>query len=539
MSLINDLNQFKITHKIDGWDLRPPIHINGEAIDDTSPVALDIRPVIFKNCHKSFLMQKALSKKQAELGPHGELIVATGSHTGRAADDKYVVHTETTEKTIWWENNLKPMGEEVFDRLYQDILAYLYELPELFLTHRSIGKANHYALNIEFLSEMPAAALFTQYMFKSKQAFAHEDFKIIHAPFFEVDPFKYGTRSDTVIATSFDKKCVIIAGTQYAGEIKKSMFSVMNYLAPEQGILPMHAGANQNSDGECFAFFGLSGTGKTTLSTDQGTSLIGDDEHGISDRGLFNFEGGCYAKTHRLSAANEPDIYKACTRFGSYLENVKFDHDNREVDFYDASITENGRASYPLEFIEDRVSIGEGKVPKDIFFLTADAFGVLPPISSLTLQQAVDYFILGYTAKVAGTEMGVKAPKATFSPCFGAPFMLRHPMEYAELFANYAKKYDIRIWLVNTGWYGGPYGKGERFPINITREIVRAIQNHEVLEEDLQEEPVFGLRIPNQVRDIPSRFLNPAKAWPSEADYLKAARNLQASFELQLGKFRH
>lgn len=538
MSLINDLNQFKTTHQLDGWELRPPIHVNGEAMEDTiSP--LEIRPVVYKNSHGSFLMQKALANKQAELGPHGEIIVATGSHTGRAADDKYIVHTETTEKTIWWENNLKPMGEEVFDRLYADILAYLYRQPELYLTHRSIGKANHFALNIEFLSELPAAALFTQYMFKSKQVFAHEDFKVLHAPFFEVDPFKYGTRSDTVIVTSFDKKCVIIAGTQYAGEIKKSMFSVMNYLAPEQGILPMHAGANQNRDGECFAFFGLSGTGKTTLSTDQGTCLIGDDEHGISERGLFNFEGGCYAKTHRLSAAHEPEIYNASTRFGSYLENVKFDHENREVDFYDASITENGRSSYPLEFIENRIATGEGQIPKDIFFLTADAFGVLPPISALTLQQAVDYFILGYTAKVAGTEVGVKTPKATFSPCFGAPFMLRHPMEYAELFARYAKQYGIRIWLVNTGWYGGAYGRGERFPLSITRDIVRAIQNHEIQMEDLTEEPVFGLKIPTHLRDVPARYLNPARAWHSEAEYLKAARALKESFDLQLGKFRH
>lgn len=538
MSLINDLNQFKITHRTDGWDLRPPIRINGEAIDDTAST-LDTKPFIYKNSARSFLMQKALTKQQAELGPHGELIVATGSHTGRAVDDKYVVHSETTEKTIWWENNLKAMGEESFDRLYADILAYLYRQPELFLTHRSIGKANHFALNIEFLSELPSSALFTQYIFKSKQAFAQDTFKIVHAPLFEVDPFKYGTRSDTVIATSFDRKCVIIAGTQYSGEIKKSMFSIMNYLAPEQGILPMHAGANQNNAGECFAFFGLSGTGKTTLSTDPGNHLIGDDEHGLSERGLFNFEGGCYAKTHGLSITHEPDIYKASTRFGSYLENVKFDHENREVDFYDSSITENGRSCYPLEYIENRIATSEGKIPQDIFFLSADAFGVLPPISSLSLQQAVDYFILGYTAKVAGTEIGVKAPKATFSPCFGAPFMLRHPMEYAELFADAVKKNNIRVWLINTGWFGGPYGKGERFPINLTREIVQAIQNHELQAENFEEENFFGLKIPKKVRNIPSHYLNPAKAWLSEAEYQKAATALKESFDLQLGKFRH
>lgn len=538
MSLVNDPIQFKVTHKIDGWDIRPPKEAPVSA-EDLLLSNSEVHPQIYKNASKSFLMQKAISMQQAELGPHGELVVLTGSHTGRAADDKYVVHTEYTENKIWWENNIKPMGEEIFETLYRDVNNYLHNLPELFSTTRSIGKANHYALNIDFVSEMPHAALFTEYMFKSKQVFAHDNFKILHAPFFELDPFKYGTRSDTVIATSFEHKCVVIVGTKYAGEIKKSMFSVMNFLAPEEGILPMHAGANMNRHGETFAFFGLSGTGKTTLSHDEDTLLIGDDEHGLSNRGLFNFEGGCYAKTIKLSQDHEPDIYKAATQFSSLLENVKLDVESNEIDFYDSTLTENGRASYPLEFIHHRVPTGEGLIPKNIFFLSADAFGVLPPVARLSLQQAVDFFILGYTAKVAGTEIGVKEPKATFSPCFGAPFMLRHPMEYAKLFAEYVEKNQIQVWLINTGWSGGAAGKGQRFPIPVTREIIRAVQNHELDSADFYEEPFFGLKIPTKVRDLSAKILNPIKAWSSEEQYQKVAHTLKDSFNNQLAKFRH
>jgi len=538
MSLVNDPTQFKITHQIEGWDLRPPEEAP-QSISDIIATSLEARPQIYKDSPKSFLMQKAIAMQQAELGPHGELVVLTGSHTGRAADDKYVVHSEGTESKIWWQNNIKPMGEEIFETLYEDVYRYLHRQPELFATSRSIGKANHFALNIEFVSEMPSAALFTEYMFKSKQVFAHDSFKILHAPFFELDPFKYGTRSDTVVATSFEQKCVIIVGTKYAGEIKKSMFSVMNYLAPNEGILPMHAGANMNQRGETFAFFGLSGTGKTTLSHDEGTILIGDDEHGLSERGLFNFEGGCYAKTNKLSQDQEPEIYKACTQFSAILENVKMDAETYELDFFDSSLTENGRASYPLEFIPNRVFTGEGIIPKDIFFLSADAFGVLPPVSRLTLQQAVDFFILGYTAKVAGTEIGVKEPKTTFSPCFGAPFMLRHPMEYAKLLAEYLQAHEIQVWLINTGWSGGPAGTGKRFPIPTTREIIRAIQNHELDHAEFHEEPFFGLQIPRQVRELNGKVLDPIKAWISEDAYRKVAAALKESFATQLSKFRH
>jgi phosphoenolpyruvate carboxykinase (ATP) len=543
MSLISEITEIKVTHQLNGWTERPPKEYLRERTDayaDKSvPPREDILPVIHKNSPRHFLIEKTLAFRQGELGPHGELIIMTGSHTGRAADDKYVVQCPHTEKNVWWENNVKPMGDESFERLQKDVMAYLQTREEIFFTNRSIGKSNHYALNIEFISEMPSAALFTQYMFKNTQGNAHENFKILHVPFFEVDPFKYGTRSDTVIATCFERKCIIIAGTQYAGEIKKSAFSAMNYLAPENGILPMHAGANMNAAGESFIFFGLSGTGKTTLSTDTEVQLIGDDEHGLSERGLFNFEGGCYAKTLGLSAATEPDIYKASTRFGSFLENVKKDFDTGEIDFFDSTITENGRSSYPLEFVEKRVPTGEARPPRDIFFLSADAFGVLPPVSQLTFQQALDFFLLGYTAKLAGTENGVKNPRAAFSPCFGAPFMLRHPTEYMELLAKYIKQHDMRVWLINTGWTGGPFGIGERFPLAITRDIVRAIQNHELDNMAFEEDPIFGLRIPQAVRGISAKVLNPQQAWPSAAEYVKAATLLKESFVQELAKLRN
>jgi len=537
MSLVNDPTQFKITHKIDGLEIRPPKEMAITANDMTYS-NLDAKPLVFKNAPKNLLMQKAIALQQAELGPHGELIVLTGSHTGRSPDDKYVVHSEKTASKIWWENNFKPMGEEAFDNLAQDVENYLHSRPELFTTTRSVGKAPHFALNIDFYSEMPSAALFTEYIFKDKQSFALSTFKILHAPMFELNPFKYGTRSDTAIVTSFEKKCIVIVGTKYAGEIKKSMFSAMNFLAPEDGILPMHAGVNTNRNGDTFSFFGLSGTGKTTLSHDEGTLLIGDDEHGISSRGVFNFEGGCYAKTLNLNQSLEPEIYQASTRFSSLLENVCVDSETHELDFTDSTITENGRATYPLEFIENRVPSGEGPMPKDFFFLSADAFGVLPPVSHLNFLQAVDFFILGYTAKVAGTEIGVKEPKATFSPCFGAPFMMRHPLEYAKLFANYVEKHKIQVWLINTGWSGGPAGTGQRFPIPTTREIIRAIQNQELNPSEFVEDSVFGLRIPKAVRGLDEKILNPEKAWSNPESYRQAAEALNKSFKAQLEKFR-
>ena len=493
-----------------------------------------------KNSHKSFLIEKTLQNNEGSLGPNGELVVLTGSHTGRSADDKYVVKNEQTKDKIWWENNIHEMDNETFKELLKDSMEYLQKQKELFYTERSIGHIDHFSLGIEFVSTQPSAALFTEYMFKSNEGSKHNDhYKIIHVPNMQFDSKKYKARTSTMIVTCFKEKTTIITGTLYAGEIKKSMFSIMNFLLPDVGILPMHSGANQNADKESFVFFGLSGTGKTTLSADEGTYLIGDDEHGLSDNGIFNFEGGCYAKTYKLSSKTEPEIYKASTQYSSFLENVKISDDRSDIDFFNDSITENGRSSYPLEFIPDRVKSGVGKIPKHIFFLSADAFGVLPPISLLTTEQAMDYFVLGYTAKLAGTEVGLKVPKATFSPCFGAPFMLRHPSVYAKLLSEFILKHHIQVWLVNTGWYGGASGKGERFPLVITREIIRSIQNHEHDRAIFTLDPIFKLKIPSSVRDINANILNPKKVWSDEAQYVEEATKLALSFSEQLKKIKN
>ena len=493
---------------------------------------------IIKNATTSVYIEKALQNNEGRLGPDGELIVITGKHTGRSANDKYVVLNEESSSTVWWENNVNKMAQDTFESLKQDVLAFIKSKDEAYQTDRSIGSQNHYALGVDFLTTQASAALFSTYMFKDSAQKVNDNYSIIHAPGFLLDPKKYNTKSETVVVTCLKTKCTIIVGTFYAGEIKKSMFSIMNFLLPEINILPMHSGANQNSKKESFVFFGLSGTGKTTLSTDEGLDLIGDDEHGLSDNGVFNFEGGCYAKTHKLAADTEPSIYKASTRFGSFLENVKMNNENSEIDFFDASLTENGRSSYPLSFIEDRVESGEGSVPKHIFYLSADAFGVLPPVSLLDSAQAMDYFVLGYSAKLAGTEIGIKVPTATFSACFGAPFMLRHPTVYSNLLKELMTKHNIKIWLINTGWFGGSYGVGKRFSLKVTRGIIRQIQQGNLDQATFTKDDIFGLSIPNAVEGVDSKVLNPKKAWENENDYTIAAKKLEQSFRDQLIKMK-
>lgn len=494
---------------------------------------------IFKNSYKSLLMEKAILNNEGKLGPDGELVVNTGSHTGRSADDKYVVKNELTKDKIWWENNIHEMSEEIFKNLTDDVLSYLETQKELYFTERSIGTASKYCLNIEFISTQASAAFFTQYMFKESALEKSADtYKILHAPNFELDPKKYKTRSGTVIVTCFKQKMTIIIGTLYAGEIKKSMFSVMNFLLPDKGILPMHSGANQNAKEESFIFFGLSGTGKTTLSTDVGLELIGDDEHGLTDQGVFNFEGGCYAKTFKLTKENEPEIFSASTQFSSFLENVTLSEDRTKLDFFDDSKTENGRSSYPLSFIKNRVIKGEGSVPKDIFYLSADAFGVLPPVSLLTPEQAMDFFILGYSAKLAGTEVGVKIPQATFSSCFGAPFMLRRPEVYSQLLKDFMTKHKIKVWLINTGWSGGSYGIGNRFPLKTTRTIIREIQKGKLNNSEFIYDEIFQLKIPKTIEGVDLDILVPQNAWANKVDYQTTARKLAESFKEQLIKLK-
>ncbi|AUN99099.1 phosphoenolpyruvate carboxykinase (ATP) [Bacteriovorax stolpii] len=504
-------------------------------------VKLDFTPKkLLKNSHKSLLIEKALKRNEGHLGPNGEFVITTGDHTGRAANDKYVVLNELSENNIWWENNIKKMDQEVFEALEREVLSALNNAEEVFSTDRSIGSLSHFSLGIEFFSTEASSALFTLYMFKpfAGKGKHNDTYKILHAPHLKVDPKKYNLRSETVIVTCFKKKTTLIIGTQYSGEIKKSMFSTMNYLLPDHDILPMHSGANQNVAGESSVFFGLSGTGKTTLSTDEGLLLIGDDEHGMSDRGIFNFEGGCYAKTYKLSPSTEPEIFNASTQFSSYLENVKLSDDREQIDFFDDSITENGRSSYPLSFIKNRVVDGVGKLPKNIFYLSADAFGVLPPVSLLTSEQVMDFFQLGYSAKLAGTEVGVKVPEATFSACFGAPFMLRRPEVYANLLGNMMAKHDIKVWLINTGWYGGSYGTGTRFPLKTTRTIIRAIQAGELANAQFVKDEYFDLKIPVTVNGVETSILSPANAWSDKEAYKTTAKKLAEGFKTQLLKLR-
>lgn len=486
----------------------------------------------------NLLTEKIISTGEGHLTKHGAVVVKTGKHTGRSAGDKYVVKSSTTEKSIWWENSLSEMTSETFAKLKVVALEHLNRNEDLYITERSVGATAEHNVGVRTLTNHPQHALFTKYLFRHRQkSLTDKAFTILHCPDLVIDPKDYGTKTETVITTCFDTNTTIVIGTFYAGEIKKSMFSVLNYLLPEKEILPMHAGCNRLVNGETSIFFGLSGTGKTTLSTDEGTYLIGDDEHGLSDEGVFNFEGGCYAKTYKLSRNGEPEIWNASNQFGSMLENVVLNELTGEPDFFDNKYTENGRSSYPLDFIDELEPTSQGKVPSHIFFLCADAFGVLPPVARLTREQAMFYFVLGYTAKVAGTEIGVKEPTATFSACFGAPFMLRHPEEYAKLLGQYLDKHDIKVWLINTGWTGGGYGVGQRFPLNITRNIIRTVQSNALNLSPRDKDEIFGFEVPRAVRNVPTSFLQPKVSWPNPVEYESKAKELATSFHKQMETF--
>jgi phosphoenolpyruvate carboxykinase (ATP) len=493
---------------------------------------------IYVDSPANFLISETVRRGIGELTSKGSLLVKTGKHTGRSAKDRYIVRSASTENSVWWENDLLPMTGDMFQTLKQHVLDYLNDDKDLFITERSVGADKLNNLGARLITTNPNHALFSQHLFREKmREFNSEDYTILHAPELKLDPAKFDIRTETAVVTCIDTKTTIICGTLYAGEIKKSMFAAMNYELPEKNILPMHSGANRLLNEEVSVFFGLSGTGKTTLSCDEGTLLIGDDEHGLSDEGIFNFEGGCYAKTYKLTKETEPAIFKASNRFGALLENVVINDDTGRVDFFDKSLAENGRSSYPLSFIDELEKSSRGDVPKHIFFLCADAFGVLPPVSKLTKEQAMFYFVLGYTAKLAGTEIGVKEPQATFSPCFGAPFMLRHPSVYAELLGHYVEKHDIKLWLINTGWTGGGYGVGQRFPLHVTRQIIRTIQSNDLNNADTEKDPIFGLSVPLAVKDVPNSLLSPQKNWAKESEYVEKAQDLAKSFHTQMEKF--
>ncbi|RLA62205.1 MAG: phosphoenolpyruvate carboxykinase (ATP) [Epsilonproteobacteria bacterium] len=489
------------------------------------------------NAAPDYLINKAVALGHGKLAKNGSLVVQTGAHTGRAANDKYVVYTDMTKDSVWWDNNLNKMTSENFQNLKAVVLEYLDGQDELFVSENSVGAHPVQNVGVRVVTPRPSAALFSNYLFrKMEREFGSNDFTILHAPQLKINPSDYGARNETVITTCFDTKTTIVIGSLYNGEIKKSMFCVLNYILPEMGILPMHAGANEMANGDVSVFFGLSGTGKTTLSTDQGTMLIGDDEHGLSDEGVFNFEGGCYAKTFELKEESEPGIWNASNKFGAILENVVMD-DSGKLDFDDKSLSENGRSSYPLDFIDGTKEGSIGGVPKNIFFLTADAFGVLPPVAKLSKEQAMYYFVLGYTAKLAGTEIGVVEPQTTFSPCFGAPFMLRPPKVYADLLGRYIEKHNIQVWLVNTGWTGGVYGVGHRFPIKVTRQIIRTIQKNGLENVPTSKDPIFGLEIPQAVEGVEQKVLWPRECWEAKDEYDDKASKLATSFTKTMNKY--
>jgi phosphoenolpyruvate carboxykinase (ATP) len=476
------------------------------------------------------LYEEAARRSEGLIAAEGPLVVTTGRHTGRSANDKFVVRDEQTESRVNWGDVNKPMSVEQFRALRGRVLAYL-QGRELFVQELSVGADPAVRLPVRVVTERAWHSLFAQNMFLGPFESSQKPFTVLHAPGFQAEPTQDGTRSGAFVVLDFTARTILIGGTEYAGEIKKSMFTVMNYLLPQAGVMSMHCSANVGASGDVAIFFGLSGTGKTTLSADPERSLIGDDEHGWSSRGVFNLEGGCYAKVIRLSKEAEPEIYETTRRFGTVLENVVIDPDTRRLDLDDDRLTENTRASYTLAQIPNMVESGQAGIPKNIVFLTCDAFGVLPPIARLSPQQAMYHFLSGYTAKVAGTELGVTEPKATFSTCFGAPFMPMHPSVYAKLLGERMAQAGARAWLLNTGWSGGGYGAGKRMKIAFTRSMVRAALSGALDDVPTTPDPIFGVGVPHAVPDVPAEVLAPRNTWKDKAAYDAQAKKLAAMFE--------
>ncbi|HOJ86250.1 MAG: phosphoenolpyruvate carboxykinase (ATP) [Elusimicrobiales bacterium] len=468
----------------------------------------------------------------------GAISVKTGKHTARSAQDKFIVKKSPSEKHIWWGDNNVAIDEKVFLNLYEKVKKYIASKDFIYVRNSYIGSNPNFRLKTRVITEFAWHSLFVKNLFfdyGSKLSESDADFTIISVPNFKADPKIDGTRSETFIIISFEHKTAIIGGTGYAGEIKKTAFSVMNYLLPLKNVFPMHCSANISKEGETAIFFGLSGTGKTTLSSDPERRLIGDDEHGWGDDGIFNFEAGCYAKVINLSKEAEPQIYSAVNRFQSVLENVVYDK-NRMPVFEDGSLTENTRCGYPLRFIDNAIYGEKFPHPKNIIMLAYDAFGVLPPIAKLNHSQAMYHFISGYTAKVANTEIGIKEPKATFSTCFGAPFMSHHPSVYANMLSDKMKKYDSNCWLINTGLCGGPYGVGKRISIKLTREILKFALEYKNEKIEFIKDPIFGFEIP-QIPSIDKSLLNPKLSWKNPSDYDLKYKELAAMFIKNFGKF--
>jgi phosphoenolpyruvate carboxykinase (ATP) len=487
------------------------------------------------------LIESAIRRREGTLADMGPFVATTAPHTGRSPNDKFVVREPGTEAEVDWGKVNQPIGAAHFDRLLADVQAYLNGLDELFVQDLFCGADESHRLNVRYVTPNAWHASFVRNMFirpdpDALPGFA-PNFTVLHAPEFHAMPDTHGTRTSTFIVLNLARRMILIGGTRYAGELKKSMFTVMNYLMPKAGVLSMHCSANVGAGGDTALFFGLSGTGKTTLSADPERSLIGDDEHGWSERGIFNYEGGCYAKVINLSAEQEPDIFATTQMFGTILENVVLDPVTRRVKFADQSITENTRASYPLPYIRNHVPSGRGGHPKNIVFLTADAFGVLPPIARLTREQAMYYFMSGYTAKVAGTERGVTEPQATFSSCFGAVFLVWHASKYADMLGQLIDQHGSTVWLVNTGWSGGPYGVGKRMKLPYTRSMIRAVLSGALRDAPTETDPVFGLAMPTAVKDVPSEVLNPRNTWSDKSAYDAQAKKLAEMFRKNFEKF--
>jgi phosphoenolpyruvate carboxykinase (ATP) len=485
------------------------------------------------------LYRQALARGEAQVADGGALVVSTGAHTGRSPADKFVVRDSETEGNIWWDNN-RPMSPAHFEQLKADFLAHA-RLKRLFVQDLVAGADPSHALQTRVVCEWAWHALFIRHLLIQPSAgtgFAPR-LTVIDLPSFRADPARHGTASETVIAIDLSAGLVLIGGTGYAGEMKKAVFTVLNYLLPARGVMPMHCAVNVGRSGDAAVFFGLSGTGKTTLSADPERVLVGDDEHGWSADGLFNFEGGCYAKVIRLSAAAEPAIHAAASRWATVLENVVVDKQSGAPDFDDAALTENTRAAYPLAAIPDVVASGRAAVPRTIVMLTADAFGVLPPIARLTPEQAMYHFLSGYTAKVAGTETGVKEPQATFSTCFGAPFIPRHPGVYSRLLHELIANHGVSCWLVNTGWTGGAFGSGRRMPIAVTRALVQAAISSALDGVAMRTDPSFGFAVPLAVDGIDSTLLDPRATWDDAAAYDRAAARLVGMFISNFERFEH
>ena len=493
------------------------------------------------NYVEAALYGESIVRKEGRLAQSGPLVVATGQHTGRSAKDKFIVRDSSSESNVWWGEINKPIAPERVAALRQRLVAHLADR-EVFVQDCFAGADPAYRLPIRIITEFAWHSLFARNMFipgAEEELVDHApEFTVIAVPSFAADAERDGTRSGTFIIVDFTNREVLIGGTSYAGEIKKSVFTILNYLLPERGVLPMHCSVNVGESGDAAVFFGLSGTGKTTLSADPNRTLIGDDEHGWSDRGLFNFEGGCYAKVIRLSADAEPEIYQATHRFGTVMENVVIDEATRRVDLDDASLTENTRASYPLSFIPNASMTGVAGHPRSVIMLTADAFGVLPPIARLSPAQAMYHFLSGYTAKVAGTEKGLGSePQATFSTCFGAPFMPRHPSVYARMLRDKVAEQGAYCWLVNTGWSGGAYGVGERMKIAYTRALLSSALDGGLNRIEMSHDNIFGLEVPVQCPGIPNEILNPRGTWADKSAYDDTARDLIGRFHDNFAQF--